>query len=118
MFCLSNIGTLPAWREAKSLHLFGLFCVPSCALACRGTVRLPLTLSVLRMWMWNHLHTVFVSRPFVLVISPSVHGVPDLGLIVFADCIRWMEAAAEGYTLSSLADTIFAYNGKHIYIYS
>lgn len=41
-----------------------------CSSACRGTVRLPLTISVLRMWMWNHLHTVFVSCLFVLVISP------------------------------------------------
>lgn len=89
--CLTLEHCLPC--EAKSLHLFGLFCVPFCALACRGTVRLPLTLSVLRMWMWNHLHTVFVSRLFVLVISPGVHGAPDLGQIVFANCIVLCEVS-------------------------
>lgn len=80
---MSNIGTLPAARPSHFISLV-CFVLLFCALACRGTVRLPLTLSVLRMWMWNHLHTVFVSRVFVLVISPHVHGVPDLGQIVFA----------------------------------
>lgn len=47
-----------ACRETKQPHLFGLFCVPSCDLACRGTARTPLTLSVLRMWMRNHCRTI------------------------------------------------------------
>lgn len=90
---MSHTGTLP-FREANSLHLFGLFCVPFCALACRGTVRAPLTLSVLRMWMRNHFHTTLYFMSVwlsVLVACPSVHDVPDMGRIVFVDCIRWME---------------------------
>lgn len=47
-----------ACREAEPPHLFGLFCVPSCALACRGTARTPLTLSVLRMWTRTHRRTI------------------------------------------------------------
>lgn len=38
---------------SNSPHLYGLSFVRSCAIACRGTVRLPLTRSVLRMWMWS-----------------------------------------------------------------
>lgn len=63
--CVSSVDLCnSACRETKQPHLFGLFCVPSCALACRGTTRAPLTLSVLRMWMQKPLSSPN-SRPFL-----------------------------------------------------
>lgn len=61
-----------ACREAKPPHLFGLFCVPSCDLACRGTARTPLTLSVLRMWMRKHCRTIshILIRPCCQSVCP------------------------------------------------
>lgn len=67
--CVSSVELCnSACRETKPPHLFGLFCVPSCALACRGTARAPLTLSVLRMWMRTPSSSQH-SRPFL---SPLV----------------------------------------------
>lgn len=63
--CVSSVELCnSACRETKQPHLFGLLCVPSCASACRGTARTPLTLSVLRMWMRKPSSSQ-ISRPFL-----------------------------------------------------
>lgn len=98
--CLTLEHCLPRGQVTSSL--WSVLCSFFCALACRGTVRLPLTLSVLRMWMWNHLHTVYVCDVCVGHLSPCARcSRPGSNCV----CKRRMEGPAEGYRLVSLTCT-------------
>lgn len=87
--------------ELTSPHLSGLFCVPLCASACRRTSRPPLTLSVLRMCTWSHLHAVL----HVMSVDPFTPPyLPLHAQLVSSDSIGWMEGAHHRGISSHLID--------------